>query len=173
MLRLLYPGDYVDSVFDIDFAALYETGYRGLLFDIDNTLVPHGADSTAEVDALFAKLHAMGFRSLMLSNNGKSRIERFLKNIDAQYLDNAGKPRPKGYRRAVQMLGLPKNQVLVIGDQLFTDILGANLSGLSSILVKFIGHETVTDPGKRRRMEQRVLRHYEAYRQRRGGKRHG
>ena len=166
MLQLFYPTEYVDSVWDIDFAALYAKGYRGLLFDIDNTLVPHGADSTPEIDALFARLHEMGFRSLMLSNNGKSRVERFLRNIDALYLDNAGKPRPKGYKKALRLLGLPKKQVLVIGDQVFTDILGANLSGMKSILVRFIGWQTVTDPGKRRKLEQRILKCYEARRSR-------
>ncbi len=165
MLQLFYPSEYVDSVFDIDFEALYARGFRGLLFDIDNTLVPHGADSTPEVDALFEKLQRIGFRSLMLSNNGKARIERFLQNIDARFIDNAGKPRPGAYREAVRLLGLRKDQVLVIGDQVFTDILGANLSGLSSILVRFIGWQTETDIGKRRKLEQRILKRYEKQKQ--------
>ena len=161
MLRLFYPGAYVTSVFCIDYQALWDRGCRGLLFDIDNTLVPHGDDSTPEINALFRRLHAMGFRTLMLSNNGEARIRRFLQDIDARFLSNAGKPRPKGYRRAVEMLGLSKDEVLVIGDQVFTDVLGANLAGLGSILVRFIGWETETDLGKRRRLEQVILRRYE------------
>ena len=158
---LLYPDAYVDSVFEIDYKALYDRGIRGLLFDIDNTLVPHGADATPEIEALLRQLQQMGFSLFMLSNNGKERIERFLTNIPAQYLDNAGKPRPRGYRTALQMLGLKKSQALVIGDQLFTDVLGANLCGISSILVAYIGHETERPPGKRRAVEAWVLRRWQ------------
>ena len=86
MLGLLFPGSYVEDVFSINYDNLYSKGYRGLIFDIDNTLVPHGADSTAQVDELFNKLHAMGFKTLLLSNNNKERIERFTQNIDTLYI---------------------------------------------------------------------------------------
>ncbi|MBQ9827150.1 MAG: YqeG family HAD IIIA-type phosphatase, partial [Lachnospiraceae bacterium] len=157
MLKEFYPYEYKDSVFDIDFQALYDKGYRGLIFDIDNTLVPHGANSTDKVDELFEKLNAMGFRSLMLSNNSEKRIQRFLKNIDALYIHEAGKPDPRACYRAVKMLGMPKNKVVVIGDQVFTDMLCANRAGLACILVKFVGHETETKLGKRRRVEQGIM----------------
>ena len=160
MLKEFYPYEYKDSVFDIDFKALYSKGYRGLIFDIDNTLVPHGANSTDKVDELFGTLKEMGFKSLMLSNNSEKRILRFLKNIDAQYIYEAGKPDPACCEKAVKMLGLPKDKVVVIGDQVFTDILCANRAGLACILVKFVGHETETKLGKRRRVEQAILLTY-------------
>ncbi|MDD7771965.1 MAG: HAD-IIIA family hydrolase [Firmicutes bacterium] len=161
MLRLFYPWEFAQSVFAIDFARLYAMGFRGLIFDIDNTLVPHGADSTPEIDALFARLHQMGFRSLMLSNNGPDRIRRFLQNIDAGFIDNAQKPRKKGYRQALARLGLERQQVVVIGDQVFTDIFGANRCRIPNILVRYIGYDPDADPGKRRRLEQRILNRYE------------
>ena len=157
MIRLLYPGQYVESVFQIDFCGLYDRGVRGLIFDIDNTLVPHGADSTPEVDALFARLKEMGFRCLMLSNNGPDRIRRFLRNIDADFIDNSGKPRRRAGKAALCRLGLPKEQTVLIGDQVFTDILCANLTGIPSILVRYIGYDPNADPGKRRRLEARIL----------------
>lgn len=160
MLRLFYPWEFAQSVFDIDFSRLYAQGFRGLIFDIDNTLVPHGADSTPEIDALFARLHQMGFRTLMLSNNGPERIRRFLRNIDADFIDNAGKPGKKGYRQALARLGLERQQVLVIGDQVFTDILGANRCRIPNLLVRYIGYDPAADPGKRRRLEQRLLNRY-------------
>lgn len=160
MLKLFYPFEYVDSVFSIDYSKLYQLGYRGLIFDIDNTLVPHGDDSTPKVDELFRKLHELGFQTLLLSNNSEERILRFLKNIDSLYLYDAQKPHTVNYHKAVKMLGLGKKQVVYIGDQIFTDILGANRSGLDNILVKFIGHDVETKIGIRRNLEKIILKFY-------------
>ena len=160
MLKKFYPYEYEESVFSIDYEKLYEKGFRGLIFDIDNTLVPHGADSTAEVDEFFRYIQSLGFKTLLLSNNDEERILRFLKNIDSLYICDADKPKPAGYLKAVDMLDMPKNQAVVIGDQIFTDIYGANRSGLASILVKFIGHDTVSKAGRRRALERFVLYFY-------------
>lgn len=160
MLQDFYPFNHAKSVFTIDYAKLYDMGYRGLVFDIDNTLVHHGDDSTPQVDQLFADLHQMGFSTLLLSNNDQARVLRFLRNIDSLYVCDAEKPEVAGYIKALDMLGLPANQVLVIGDQLFKDILGANRVGLASILVDFIRQEGETKLGKTRRLEQVVLEFY-------------
>ena len=160
MFKKFYPYEYEESVFSIDYEKLYEKGFRGLIFDIDNTLVPHGADSTAEVDEFFRYIQGLGFKTLLLSNNDEERTLRFLKNIDSLYICDADKPKPAGYLKAVDMLDMPKNQVVVIGDQIFTDIYGANRSGLASILVKFIGHDTVSKAGRRRALERFVLYFY-------------
>lgn len=93
MLNKLYPYEYVDSVFSIDFNELYKKGYRGIIFDIDNTLVHHGEDSTKEIDELFREIQKIGFKTLLLSNNGEERINRFLKNIRSLYISNAQKPK--------------------------------------------------------------------------------
>ena len=171
MLNLFYPHAYVDSVFSLDYRKLYDKGYRGILFDIDNTLVHHGKDSTEEVDALFRELHQTGFQTLLLSNNGKARIERFIRNIDSLYIDNADKPKRAAYVRALEMLGLSKEQVICVGDQLFTDILGANLSGFDSILVRYLRYPEETKIGIRRNLEKVILRFYQrspSYRNRLG-----
>ena len=84
LFNLFYPHAYVDSVFSLDYQKLYDKGYRGILFDIDNTLVHHGEDSTEEVDALFRELYQTGFRTLLLSNNSRERIQRFMRNIDSR-----------------------------------------------------------------------------------------
>lgn len=160
MRRLFCPDDYADSAYTLDYAQLYARGYRGLIFDIDNTLVPHGAPATPEVHALFARLHAMGFRTLVLSDNSAQRVQTFLQGIDTQFINSARKPRPGAFRRAVRLLGLPKSQIVCIGDQIFTDLLGAHLSGLDGILVKYIGHDAPGPKGKRRAAEAWILAHY-------------
>ena len=160
MLGLLFPGSYVEDVFSINYDNLYSKGYRGLIFDIDNTLVPHGADSTAQVDELFNKLHTMGFKTLLLSNNNKERIERFTQNIDTLYIEESGKPHPASFIKAMQMMGLNKNQVMVIGDQVFTDIIGANRAHMDNILVKYIGYYKKEKKGIRRNVEKIILNLY-------------
>lgn len=160
MLRIFYPHEYVDSVFSIDYEKLYQKGYRGILFDIDNTLVPHGKDSTPEVDALFQRIHAAGLKTLLLSNNSEERIRRFLRNIDSMYIYDAQKPGTANYFKAVEMLGIRKDEAVFIGDQIFTDILGANRSGIDSILVQYIRRRDETKIGIRRNLEKVVLRCY-------------
>ncbi len=157
MLKDYYPYEYVESVFAIDYNKLYGLGFRGIIFDIDNTLVPHGDDSTPEVDALFEEIHSAGLKTVLLSNNDRERIERFIKNIDTQYVCDAEKPDPAGYLKAVELLGEDKDKVVLIGDQTFSDIIGANNCGIKSILVKFIGFYTEKKLGIRRRIEKAVL----------------
>ena len=75
---MLYPYAYAESVFSIDYQKLYDKGYRGIIFDIDNTLVHHGDDSTKEVDDLFRLLQNMGWKTLLLTNNEEERVKRYL-----------------------------------------------------------------------------------------------
>ena len=85
MLKIFYPYEYVDSVFSIDYNKLYELGYKGVLFDLDNTLTHHGEDSTIEIDKLFKHIHKIGIKTIILSDNTETRIQRFLKNIDSVF----------------------------------------------------------------------------------------
>lgn len=160
MFKLFYPHEYAQSVFSIDYQKLYDLGYRGLIFDIDNTLVHHGKDSTPEVDELFRTIHGIGLKTILLSNNSEARIQRFLRNIDSLYIYDAQKPKPAGYLKAVEMLDIRKEEAVMIGDQVFTDIFGANRSGIDSILVQFIRRPGETKIGIRRNLEKVILKCY-------------
>ena len=157
LISRYFPFEYVEDVFSIDYGRLYEKGYRGLVFDIDNTLVPHGADSTKEVDDLFVRIHEMGLKTLLLSNNSEARIKRFLANIDTLYIYDANKPAPDAFEQAVLMLETKKEETIVVGDQVFTDIYGANRCGLPSILVKYISYYKKEKKGIRRNIEKAIL----------------
>lgn len=132
----LYPGEYLDSAYRIDFDRLYGEGYRGLIFDIDNTLVPHGAPADERAVLLFAHLGALGFRCTLLSNNQEPRVKPFADAVGADYICRAGKPKPSAYRRAMEQLGCDRTNTIFVGDQIFTDVCGANLAGIRTILVK-------------------------------------
>lgn len=161
MFKIFYPYEYIEDVFSIDYEKLYAKGYRGIIFDIDNTLVPHGNDSVEEVDELFRCIHRIGFKTLLLSNNSEERIQRFLRNIDSLYIYDAQKPGTANYLKAVEMLEIKKEEAVMIGDQVFTDILGANRSKMDNILVKFIGYKTETKIGIRRNLEKIILKFYQ------------
>ncbi len=135
-MSFLYPGEYMDSAYSIDFDQLYTQGYRGVIFDIDNTLVPHGAPADARAIVLFSHLHALGFSCMLLSNNKEPRVQSFASQVDAQYIYKAGKPKPANYRRAMAEMSTDTKNTLFVGDQIFTDICGANLAGIRTILVR-------------------------------------
>lgn len=160
MIGLLFPYEYVDSVFSIDYGKLVQKGFKGIIFDIDMTLVPHGADSTKEIDELFRTIHKAGLKTLLLTNNSEERVKRFIKNIDTLYLCDAEKPNPEGYLKAIQMMGIKKNETVFIGDQIFIDIYGANRCGIASILVKYVTAEVETKIGIRRNLEKIILKLY-------------
>lgn len=160
MFHLLFPFEYVDSVFCIDYDKLFQKGYKGVIFDIDMTLVPHGADSTKEIDELFQTVRRAGLKTLLLTNNSEERVKRFIKNIDTLYLCDANKPNPEGFLKAVEMLGVNKNETVFIGDQIFIDIYGANRCGIASILVKYVTAEVETRIGIRRNLENVILAVY-------------
>lgn len=163
MLKCFYPDRMENSVFDIDFRQLYESGKRGILFDIDNTLVEHGADSNDKVDAFFAGLHHMGFKTCLISNNDEERVTRFNKNINTAYIYKAGKPSSRGYLLAIQKMGVAKEETLFVGDQLFTDIYGAKRIGLDNICVRPISPKEEIQIVLKRKLEKIVFASYNRY----------
>lgn len=138
MLERFYPKEYLESVSDIDFEMYYNQGIRGVISDIDNTLVPHGAPATDEIIAFFEKLHKMGIDTCLISNNQEPRVEPFAYAVNSKYIFNAHKPSTKNYINAMKLMGTEPNSTLFIGDQIFTDVWGANRAGIQSIMVKKI-----------------------------------
>lgn len=144
MFRRFYPREYYDSTYSIDFSRYYHMGYRGVIFDIDNTLVEHDAPADERASKLIKKLLSMGFSVCFLSNNDESRVADFNESLGAQYIYKAGKPLAKGYEQAMELMGTDKAHTLFVGDQIFTDIWGANNAGIRSILVQPIAkHEEI------------------------------
>ena len=98
---VFFPDEYLDSAYGIDYEKLYKEGYRGLLFDIDNTIVPHGAPADDRAKKLFEKLRALGFRYCFVSNNQKPRVEPFAKAVEGDFIENAHKPAVKNYKKSL------------------------------------------------------------------------
>ena len=160
MFQKLYPGEYLDSTYDINFEKLYEEGYRGLVFDIDNTLVPHGAKADDRAKALFERLKALGFGSCLLSNNKEARVKMFNDDVQVQYIYDAHKPSVRNYQRAMELLETDVSNTVFIGDQIFTDVYGGNRAGIRTILVKPIHPKEEIQIVLKRYLEKIVLYFY-------------
>jgi len=160
MLRKFYPKRCADSTYTIDFYKLYEEGYRGLLFDIDNTLVEHGADASQRAKDLFVTLKQIGFKVCLISNNQEARVNRFNHVIQANYIYDAHKPSRKNYIEATKIMNTRIDNTAFIGDQLFTDVYGANRVGMMTYLVKPIGSKEEIQIVLKRYLERIVLYFY-------------
>lgn len=160
MLRIFYPKRIADSAYIIDYDLLYNEGYRGIIFDIDNTLVEHGADASKGAIELITRLQKIGFQVCLISNNKEERVIRFNKDIKVKYIHNANKPARRNYIRATKLMGTSIDNTVFIGDQLFTDVFGANRIGMMSYFVKPIGPKEEIQIVIKRKLERMVLKHY-------------
>ncbi len=136
MKSVFSPDEFYRSIHDIDFVKYYDSGFRGIIFDIDNTLVEHGFPANEKVKDFFFKLRFIGFKTVLLSNNCEPRVKSFADSVESEYIFKANKPFKAGYYKAMSMMETDVKTTLCIGDQLFTDIWGGNLCGLHTILTE-------------------------------------
>lgn len=134
---MLGPDRYVPRLAQIPHEELEARGFRGLIVDLDNTMLGF-AQSEVEADHLdWVRLAKnRGFKLVMVSNNFTERVTTIAGQLGIECVPNALKPLPFGVMRALRMLALPRNQVAVIGDQLFTDVLSGKICGLYTILTE-------------------------------------
>ncbi len=160
MFETFFPDEYVASTYVIPFEKLYEEGYRGIIFDIDNTLVMHGAPADERAKKLFARLKELGFACCLLSNNQEPRVKMFNEDVQVNYIFNAHKPSIVNYEKAMELMGTDKSNTIFIGDQLFTDVWGAKRTGIRNVLVKPIHPKEEILIVLKRRLEKIVLYFY-------------
>ena len=170
LFHTFYPDRREKSAYGIDYAALYKQGVRGLIFDIDNTLVPHGAPATEEAISLFSYLRDTGFATCLISNNQLPRVKPFADAVGSAFLEDAHKPSKKGYLAACEKMGTEIRNTVFVGDQLFTDIWGAKRAGLSNILTDPIHPKEEIQIVFKRKLERIVLHFYEKAQKRQGKK---
>ena len=161
LVERFYPDEYLDSTYSIDFDELAAEGYKGVLFDIDNTLVPHGAPADDRAKRLFAHLREIGMDYCVISNNQLPRVKPFADAVQAKYIEDAHKPSTRNYKKAMQMMGCYEKNSLFVGDQLFTDVWGAKRAGMRTILVKPIHPKEEIQIVLKRYLEKIVLHYYQ------------
>ena len=161
MLKQFYPKEEWKSAYETkEYERLYAAGYRGIIFDIDNTMVEHGAPVNEKAIFLIRKLKEIGFKVCFVSNNKEPRVKSFSTPLGAEYIYKAGKPGAAGYVAAMKKMGVKKEQTVSVGDQIFTDMWGANRAGIHSVLVAPIGKKEEIQIVLKRYLEKIVLHFY-------------
>lgn len=136
MLNKFLPNKQMISIFELKPEDLKEVGMKGLIIDLDNTLIPwNKAFATEEVKDWFELFISSEIELLVISNNQVDRVTTFAYPINMPYIGRAKKPFPTAFKQACNTLQLKTSEVAIIGDQLLTDVLGGNLAGLYTILV--------------------------------------
>lgn len=136
MLKLFLPNEHVPSIFAIEPGKLKEKGIKGIITDLDNTLVAWDEPSaTPELKQWFEMMRDNGIVVTIISNNNEQRVKEFSDPVGVPFIFRAKKPMGQAFRRALKDMGLKREEVVVVGDQIMTDVLGANRAGLHTILV--------------------------------------
>lgn len=134
---MLRPDGFAERLCRVSLADLAARGFTGIIVDLDNTLVAYGGEHLTEEDAAWiAAARAQGFAVCLVSNNFNERVLKIGSALDVPAVANALKPLPRGFEAALRLLGTPRDRTVVVGDQLFTDMLGAKLLGLHCILTE-------------------------------------
>lgn len=161
MFECFFPDAYMDSTYVIDFEKLYKEGIRGVIFDIDNTLVPHGAPADERAIWLFARLRSIGLDYCLISNNQLPRVKPFADAVQAKFVEDAHKPSRKNYLKAMKLMHVDLDSCIFVGDQIFTDVYGAKRCGMRTILVKPLHPKEEIQIVLKRYLEKIVLYFYQ------------
>ena len=136
MIEKVIPDIYQQSIYSINYDKLYKKGIRCIIFDLDNTITPsHIKKPTKRLKKLFDELRDKGFKVIIMSNAPKHRIEPFKTYLNVDACAFSLKPRKNKYERIMEKFKYKHTEVAAVGDQLLTDIYGANKLDLTSILV--------------------------------------
>ncbi|WP_251520352.1 YqeG family HAD IIIA-type phosphatase [Staphylococcus sp. HKU1] len=155
------PNEYVQSVYQIDFNKLAEQGFKGIITDLDNTLV--GWDElqpTESIKKWFKQADDLGITVTIVSNNHEKRVADFCEDLNVDYIFEARKPRGRAFNQAIQRMNLQPSDIVVIGDQMMTDIFGGNRRGLFTIMVVPIKKTDGFVTKFNRIVERRLLHHF-------------
>ena len=162
MLEKFFPDEYVDSIYHIKLNELKNKGIKGIIFDIDNTLVPY--DVEIAHDKLVKWLQTVkeaGFKICLVSNNNKSRVMKFNESLNYPAIHSALKPMRRNFKRAMQLIGTTKSETAIVGDQIFTDVLGGNMIGIRTILVVPIQDKEAFVSKVKRGLERKIIQLYQ------------
>lgn len=155
-MKLFMPDEYHKTIFDIDLLKLYDLGKRLILTDLDNTLVGYDVVlPTNEIIAFKENCDEIGLKLVIISNNNRKRVQAFAEKLGIDYLSNAMKPLKRGFKKIT--MGYKPEQVVLIGDQILTDIFGGNRMGYYTILVDVINYNNEQFKTRINRFFERII----------------
>lgn len=160
-MSVFTPNLYLPRVHHLNMTLIALYGIKGIILDVDNTLTAHDSQ---EIEQLvldwISRMKQEGIKLLIASNNSDERIKPFAKKIALDYHAMSCKPLPFAFNKASQLFGLPNKQIAVVGDQIYTDILGGNLRGMVTVLVEPYELESGVSFRIKRKLEKLHLRKY-------------
>ena len=158
---LLKPQVKLDRITDITKAMLDKRGITSLILDVDNTMsTHHGQVLTEGLKEWIKEMQKDGIKLTILSNSKRKRVEPFAAKVELPFISLGLKPLPFGYLRAVKALGVKRKNAAIVGDQIFTDIIGGNAVGVNTILLTPIKPEEGWSFKIRRRLEKKIFEVY-------------
>ena len=158
---LLKPDFYFDSIFQVPYEDLYNQGVRGLIYDIDNTLVTHDDKYPPDrIISFVSDLQSTGFQVGLLSNNNARRLAAFNESMRLPGASMAAKPFTKALKRMMAKMEVDPHETAIIGDQLFADVWCGKRAGIITVLVKPISEKEVITVRLKRGLERRILKRY-------------
>ena len=157
----LYPDLYLNSVIDINATLLKKNKLEALILDVDNTLIDYYKNLIDGAEDWCENLKSEGIKCIILSNsNKKEKVETVAKKLGIKYVMFAKKPLKSGFKKALEKLEMKPEQVAVVGDQIFTDVVGAKRMKMFSILVKQVGEKDIFITKVKRPIENAIIKKY-------------
>ena len=158
---ILYPNRYIEKVTDIDVKFLEENSIKGLILDVDNTLIDYDKKMIDGLEQWAEELKKNNIKLCILSNsNKKDKVKKISEVLEVPYFYFAKKPFKFGFKKAKTLLNLENKNIAVVGDQIFTDVLGANRCKMYSILVKPIAEKDIWITVLKRPLENKIIEKY-------------
>lgn len=161
-MSLFRPAVFKKNITAVSVSWLQEAGVKAVLLDVDNTLTAHNSQQLEDsVQQWLSSVQQAGIIPVIVSNGNKKRVQPFAERLGLPFTPSAAKPLPFGFLRAVKQMGLAKEACVVIGDQIFTDVLGGNLAGIPVIQVVPLDPDTENKFIRfKRKLEKMIMRHW-------------
>ena len=161
MIKKLYPTKALNSIFELPIEELKQAGIKGIIFDIDNTLVPYDeVEPTEQIISFFEVLKENGFIITLVSNNTEDRVIKFNEKLKVLAVHKAKKPSRKSFVKALEMMPCKADEAIIVGDQIFTDVFGGNRAGLKTYLVSPVSDKDEWQTKVKRRLERQIVKRY-------------
>ena len=158
---ILYPKYYCEKITDITAEYLKENNIKGLILDVDNTLLDFDLNFVEGLEDWYKNIKENGIKCIIVSNSNKTKkLEKVANLLQIKYIKFATKPLKKGFKKAEKILDIPSENIAAIGDQIFTDVIGANRSKMFSILVKPLAEKDIWLTRIKRPLENLIVKKY-------------
>ncbi len=160
-MYMFLPDIYQKSIYSINYESLKNAGIKVILFDLDNTIVPINAtEPNKKTKDLFDELKKMGLKPVIMSNSGQKRVAPFKEGLFVDAACSSRKPLKRKYKKILNIYNIKPSEVAAVGDQILTDVYGANRMGFTSILVNQISTKDFAWTKVNRWLENKILNHY-------------